>query len=59
MPVGKNETKEQYYKRMLFELSLAESLFGDELAEIRKELEELETVWDKIDASDQKKIKNK
>ena len=40
MPVGKNETKEQYYKRMMFELSLAESLFGDRLAEIKKKLDE-------------------
>jgi hypothetical protein len=40
MPVGKNETKEQYYKRMMFELSLAESLFGERIAEIKKKLEE-------------------
>ena len=40
MPVGKNETKEQYYKRMMFELSLVESLFGERLAEIKKKLEE-------------------
>ena len=40
MPVGKNETKEQYYKRMMFELSLVESLFGERLAEIKKKLDE-------------------
>jgi len=40
MPVGKNETKEHYYKRMMFELSLAESLFGERLAEIKKRMDE-------------------
>ena len=35
-----NETKEQYYKRMMFELSLVESLFGERLAEIKKKLDE-------------------
>ena len=38
-----NETKEQYYKRMMCELSLVESLFGERLDEIKKKLyEELE-----------------
>jgi RecJ-like exonuclease len=40
MPKDKNETIERYYKRMMFELSLAESLFGDRLAEIKKRMDE-------------------
>lgn len=42
MPVGKNETKEQYYKRMTFDLAMAESVFRGELEEFMEKPEEKE-----------------
>jgi hypothetical protein len=42
MPIGKKETKEEFYRRLMFDHALKESLFAGELDEWLDNLEDLE-----------------
>ena len=42
MPIGKKETKEEFYRRLMFDHALKESLFAGELDEWLDDLEDLE-----------------